>query len=1303
MRLCLLAAFTLAWSGPLLADVPLHNFDDLSAWRPNADGGHPPQFSLDREHAREGAAMRIRYTDRPPHWGNLTAPCRVPPDARALRFWVYKHSAEPQSALHIWLFEPDDDAWLQQVRFRGRSLPEAPVGWHEIRLPVSAFRFQPRGRKTREMTSADRMLIGCNFGDLEVTIDSMAWETGTEKKKLPLPKTDDLKIEAGERGSVAILDLGPGLPDGFQTAHPPAKLADALRAGGFGVTILQPGDLADETILTPAHFAAVVLPWGPYFPLEARDAFVAYLKGGGSFLSTDGYAFDQLVVLTEAGWSSTGPEVRAEQMAQPPPPPPDPMNTRTGKPGDQMSLRPDQIGVFDPSFRLQHAQRFRLAEWYGEQAVAGGPQYEFPRPVQGFSACGLTGYTSAVFPPVYRRWVPVLQAFDGTGRALRGTALSILHNYAGPFSGSSWAFSGLTDRTDIFLGDAGRRELLCRVLTDITEKVFLHELTTDFACYEPGETARISVRVSNYGRRPAARVLSLRVADRELLSRRLDLQPGEARTVEASIPVDDLGSDYCPVQARLYEGERLADFMESGLCIRSEAILASGPQIGWKDNYLTVDGRPTFLLGTNQTGMMFFSANENPAIWDRDFRTMQEHNFHILRILHFSPFSKGGYEGKPTNQPLHLAERPRRLVRQLDAIVQLAQKHRVAIFLSLHDWMGTTLTDEELQAQADWNRFWAERYKDVPGIFYDIQNEPSVRAPDRPDIVALWNSFLQQRYGSDEALRAAWTRHPPEKPLPTVPLGPTSNDWDDTRSADRKRFETVLLNRWIKANLDGIKAGDPDALVTVGYLPSMPPADKILGVAHTDFSNMHYYGPVDRFPLEFKLIDRRFVGKGLSLGECGAREAHDSRTHGHPSVPVADSIHRFQTYIHYAAGLGAAFICNWDWKDFDEMVFPWGLMHHCSNITKPWLHTWEQGSLLLSLVEPTYESPEIFILAPDSHRIGPRFNELTGALHRSVALLLDRRVNFGMINEEDLNHLPPSAKALVWPLPYCPADETFARVLKWVQAGGTLYLSGDLSFDRTRRPTRLERRRQLGLPEATPTSPFDTPENAWHQAPIETSVRAGKVLFVPYPLELRPQPTDAGVYQRLIALAGVSPITVEPAEAPVRALSLPTREGGRLYMLARRSEGANLLPVTLPNAALTVNLAEGGFAFVLLGPQGEIRAAESQGPLVIGGKRLASAEGHYALCALDGRDLRRTQQLLVLPHQCTTVDIGGLPQLRDAHCFIGPSAGSPRQVGALVEPLVFPPGASGQVAVVAPADQLDAALARLRALSELRF
>ncbi len=1305
LLLCL-ALLACLWCCSAWADVPLHDFTDVSVWQPNEDGGHAGSVAAETERLEHGPAMRVQYDNQPPDWGNLTGPCHVPPEARALRLWVYKHSAGARAALHIWLFEPDGDGWLQQVRLGTQSVGEAASGWYEARLPVSGFLFEPRGRRTREMTTVDRMLIGCNYADLEVTLADMRWETGDARPPMPLPRTEELTLSRGLLGCVGVLDMA---ADGHDrdadtgeklfTAHAPERLVRALEGSGFRAFVLKPGDLADPDVLTTERLDAVILPWGELFPANAREAFTAYLKAGGSFLAVGGYAFDRLVTLTAEGWTGGAPDRTAAEMGQESAPGAGPMNARTGRPGDAMTFELDQIPVFDPQFPLEGVTALQPAAWMGADATF--PRYELTEPAQGFAACVLLGANSPVFPPVYRRLIPILEAYDQPGGADLGPALSVVHNFGGAYPRSSWAVSGFTSDTDLFLDSPYREALLVRVMRELTEKVFVRDLQTDLACYEPGETAHISLQVANHGRLDADRLLTVTAGEQEVLRRRLALTGGTTERLDVDLPVTgDLG-DLVRVTARLEEDGRPADELETAFCVRSETILRSGPELRWASNQVTVDGRPTFLIGSNQTGMMYYSPHETPLVWDRDFANMAAHNFHLLRILHFSPYSRGGYEGAPTNNPLDLAERPERLVRQMDAIVQLAQKHRVGIFLSLHDWMGVGLTDAELAAQADWNRFWAARYRDVPGIIYDIQNEPSVDVPDRPDMVALWNAFLQERYGSDAALRAAWVQHPPEAALPNVPLGAQTDEWDDVRSADRKRFETVVLNRWIKANLDGIRAGDPDAIVTVGYLPSMPPADKLLGAELLDFSNMHYYGPTEGMATEFLLSDRRAAGKGLSLGECGAQESHDARIYGRYDVPVEESVYRFQSYIHYAAGLGAAFICNWCWKDFDESVFPWGLIQRQSDVAKPWTYAWEQASLLLSVAEPRYAPPPVVVVAPDSHRIGPRFGELHGALKRCFDLLLDQRVPFGVCTEAEVGALPAETRAVLWPLPYCPDDATFEQVRSWVEAGGTLYLSGDIQFDRTRRATRADRRTQLGLPAAEALSPFAVPEPSFAQPVLRTQVGQGKVHFAPYPLELRAQAGDPAVYRDFLQAAGVQPVRVDPAEAPVRVLTRPLAQG-QLTVLARTTDGDDLLRVDLPDLDVSVELTGQGFAFVLTGADGAVVAAESQGAVRVGGRRLAEARGHYGLAALDGRDLRDSEQIVVFPHACREVRLAGLRQLRDAFCAIAPPAALSAERAAPYDGPAVRFARLGQVAVVAPSGQLAEALQRLHDRRELR-
>ena len=1219
MILPILSAFALAQGAPQA--VPLHDFRDAAVWKDNKDGGNAPSVAAEAQPAR---GMRIRYADRSPHWGNLTGPCRVPAEATALRVRFVKHRGDGQAAMHIWLFEPDGDAWVQQVLVGARSFGALKPGPYTAVLPVGFFTFEPRGPNTREMTSADRMLIGCNYADLEVTMTSMEWQVQAAPAQAPLPRTNGLTIADGARGRIGVLDMGRSLPDGFITAHPTGRMAKALQSLGFGVTILRSGDMADSSVLDAGKLDAVVLSSGPYFPAACREAFLRFLREGGSFLATDGYAFDRLVAWDGHGWitvTQTADETdRPNSAAQP-------MNTRSGRPGDAMTFAPEQIGLFDPQYPLERVARVRAApEWAGEAA----PSYPMRKPVTGYAACALIGDNSPVFPPVYRRWTPILSGFDAAGEP-RGALLALVRNVDGVYKGSAWAFSGLTSGQDLLLGTSARRALLGRIMDALVRRAWIHDLATESASYAPGERVRISFSATNAGRRPVRMHVTLEVAGKTVRTFDLRLQPGERRTERAEVAAP-AGTLLVPVRLREMDGARAADVIETGFCVRDRSGLPKGPRIAWSGNYLTVNGRAVFMTGTNQTGMMFYSKHENPLVWDRDLRGMARHGLRILRILHFSPFAARGYEGQGGHTPLELANRPERLRRQMDAIVQLAGLHGIAVFLSLHDWQGIALTDEELAAQADWNRFWAARYRDCPWVFFDVQNEPSVDVPDRPHIVALWNAWLKERYGSDEALRDAWATRAPAATVPNVPISAMSDEWDDVRAADRKRFEAVLLNRWVKANVDGIKAGNPGAPVTVGYLPSMPPADKMLGTAHVDFSNMHYYGDVETFPLEFKLTDRRFEGKGFSVGEFGAQEAHQARNAGSDAVPVDVSVRRFRTMLHYSVSMGAAFACNWCWKEFDEAVFPWGLVQRGDGTPKPWLETFAQGSRFLAHVEPTAAQPEVFLLAPDRHRIGPRFNELHAALQRAVGLLLDCRVNFGVINEEAFDRLPASARAIVWPLPYCPDDAVFARVLAWVKGGGKLYLSGDVRFGPSRRPTRAARFAELGLPDRPIHRPFDVPPDVWDAEPLTAKVGAGGVFYVPYPLELRSTTANRAIYRRFLREAGVRAIAIATQAEGVRAQSIPLRGGGLLTMVARSGAGGEPASVRLPGPAVRFMLAPGESALVVTSSAGKATAVECPRVVEIGGRVIAESPGYFGLMAHDGLDLRASRRVTVLPY-----------------------------------------------------------------------
>ena len=100
--------------------------------------------------------------------------------------------------------------------------------------------------------------------------------------------------------SVAIF-REPGLPV-KGAASDPERLGKLLADAGLKVSFLSAADLADSKQLRAANFATIVLPYGQSFPGEARRTMTAYLRNGGSFISTGGYTFNNLVLNEGGKW-----------------------------------------------------------------------------------------------------------------------------------------------------------------------------------------------------------------------------------------------------------------------------------------------------------------------------------------------------------------------------------------------------------------------------------------------------------------------------------------------------------------------------------------------------------------------------------------------------------------------------------------------------------------------------------------------------------------------------------------------------------------------------------------------------------------------------------------------------------------------------------------------------------------------------------------------------------------------------------------------------------------------------------------
>ena len=1188
--------------------------DDSARWQANQDGGNAPEVSAGRTF--EGRpSLRFAYRNVRGYGNSLLDKVTVPPDAYGVRFKLLVEEASPEAAMHLWLREKDGDMWMCAVSPEdGKGIAGLKGAWRAVFIPFSALGHQPRGDKKRNFLSVDRLLMGFNFGNQRVDIADLEFVV-CEKRKAPASEAA-LPVRpvdpAGRR--IAILressvEKQPGHAD-------PERLAKLLREAGFSPVFLRAAELCEKTGLSRDNVDLLVLPSAPFFPRAAVENFRAYLKAGGAFFSIGGYAFDLLGDDGDAGWTTQAlwplaKEIDAVRRDA------GRLNTRYGEPGDTMKLHPDQIGVFDPSFLLRNVATVATAT---DQYVVP-EKWRSEISLEGPAAIAMTGNNSPVFPDVQARWIPLLETADRFGRP-RGPAAALVLNFRGPYAGSNWGLVGVTNR-DLFNGDFPVADrLFVSACQRLLAPSYLTTLKSDFASYKPGDAAVLHATV-----RSSSGTLAVRFHVGGAVVAETPVTGGVAVAtwrVERALP------DFLDFSAELLADGKPVDVMRSGFTVSNPARCAEGPTVELAQNYFRFNGRPLFFGGANTTGMMWYSGNEDPLVWRRDFERMGDFAMNTLRILHFSPFCNAT---NPTARAtsFDLASRPEKTCRQTDAMVQLAQPNQVSIFLSLHDWIPLDLSEAELQAQQDWNRFWAGRYRSFHGMMYDIQNEPGTALSNAAVLRPLYETWLAAKYGSVQAACEAWKGAGAK---PAIDFGAKAAGWDDLRVRDNERFRAWIYARWQRANGESVKAAAPHAPVTVGHLQNLTASEKVLDTAGIDFSNIHHYGAVDHLRGVLKLIDRRFEGKSFSLGEFGSKAAHTARNKGEWGDPAGASVNHYLAVGHYALGMGASFMANWSWKDFRDSVFPWGI-NHADLTPKPVLEAYRNMMLLFRTAEPRYEPPQLYLVLPDSFRLGPESARIHEGLRRSADWLISANVPFGVINEESLDRLPAAARALVWPMAVCPDDAAFARVAEFVQKGGALLLTGDPRFDADRRPARLDRLEKLGL---APVAGPPVPPFARRDMPAEVPLLASqnrRVCWVPATVELLDDTGRQGraLYRRFLDdFSDVDRVITSVDDGSVLVFDVALRNGRALTAVNMSDETRQVtIPAHGKYPEIRAGLSAGRTLYAMFDGPGNVVAAAAQEGLAVGGRDVLPGKGDFAFLSLDAKDLRQSEQVAVMP------------------------------------------------------------------------
>ena len=232
--------------------------------------------------------------------------------------------------------------------------------------------------------------------------------------------------------------------------------------------------------------------------------------------------------------------------------------------------------------------------------------------------------------------------------------------------------------------------------------------------------------------------------------------------------------------------------------------------------------------------------------------------------------------------------------------------------------------------------------------------------------------------------------------------------------------------------------------------------------------------------------------------------------------------------------------------------------------------------------------------------------------YRASADLLALHVPFGCLDDDHLPAISPATRLLIYPCPFTLSDDTFEQLRAWVDQGGTLLLTGDMSYDADRRLTREDRltalagvrmvgrnyehiRRDRGTDRRAQFELGDSWEGVVRPCGSVEAVTAdvlgrdeqgipvlvrnrvgqGRVYYCTDPFELASDAPAAALrralYRAVAQDCGVSPLAIEPDVPWLHVLEQPTAQG-RAQVVFHTLQDASPLQIGVRSATGQVQL-----------------------------------------------------------------------------------------------------------------------------------
>jgi hypothetical protein len=872
------------------------------------------------------------------------------------------------------------------------------------------------------------------------------------------------------------------------------------------------------------------------------------------------------------------------------------------------------------------------------------------------------------------RRIPLLQTYDRYGR-LRGAAGALVIHHGGYYARSTWAFFGVDNR-DLFEDQASPAAGVLRdAASFIARRVSLRGIGTDRRMYRPGETVNAAVLVDNRGKdaNDVAILWTFRPhgvkEDAARVERATTVAANQIERVAAEFGELSPRHDLYEIQAEMWIDGTPVDVMTTGFVVDRPELLSSGPQLRFEDNYFTLDGRPMFLFGSDTYSYTYKSPHENPLTWAAEHSASRDFGFNLYEDLQYSP---PGYT---------MSEADRRDFR---AMAQLTQTHGLVFMPGMLIGRNVAIGDELLARQSGLCAEYARLLGDVPGLLYYINGDYRMELGEHPkDVRALWNRWLTERYGSTDRLRDAWGEEKVTAELGELDYWPPDTGrWDDPAAVDRLRFQNWLTRRWNAAHVKALREIDPHHPITSEYyMFCWGGMDLRQTIDGQDVSNIGFFDkPVDdilNLPLKIGFNDLRVRGKGVSLGEYGAKThpawTPENGAFGYHLVHTLDQRRQlFMAVAHVGLGMGASKIQNWCLRDAQQWIFPWGVFYPHELIPKDCAYVHRNQSIVWRHFSPRYEPTRLSVCLPNNMRLGNVEAAGRTVADSALSTVLSLHQRFNVIDDHHFNALSPRCRVMIYPAPFCVENDAYERLKEWVNEGGMLLITGDFSYDGHRRRTGLNRLTELAAvthvedlyPNTSrPASPTAqcrfkngilpaglTPclriEPAGAEVlgaseddnPVLARNRAGKgwVWYFTDPTEVCTDAQAAAarrqVYAAFLDAAGCKPTSVTPTEDWLHVMEQPTAKG-RIHVVSNRRmmDGHADVEIETQAGKVALRVRNAYPALAAVTEDGQVVSVSADGVAGVVGEPIMSGAGLRAMISLDGQDLRSSRAILTAP------------------------------------------------------------------------